>query len=88
MSDVLNNIRDIQLKDLFDYSRLKGQLDKLMEGLALLEEDKITHFFDQLTQVNDRSNINLLLEQIGIIPNYFCIQILLYAIHNYATMNH
>ena len=62
MRIVLNNIRDIQLKDLFDYSRLKGQLDKLIEGMSLLEENKITNFFMELKQYNDRSNLNLILD--------------------------
>ena len=85
MRIVLNNIRDIQLKELFDYSRLKGELDKLMEGLSLLEENKITNFFMELKQYNDRSNLNLILEQLGQIPNFYSTDILLYSIENFSS---
>lgn len=80
MSLVLNNIEDCQLKELFEYCKMENQLDKLMSGIQLLSQAKITGFFQEFLAINDKSSLNLLLEQMGNIPNNFSVDILNYAI--------
>lgn len=80
MHCIVNNINEVQLKELIDICKIQNQLHTLIQ---LLEIEKMSGFFLECQKIGDRSSILLILDQIGISSIDFGFDILLYAIENF-----